>query len=98
MTYDDCLKRAQEIAARLRADGKQPWIGMLRETYELPAGRFHAPLTPIVVHGAEVPTWTTHYVCCCDGYAYEPLLEQPEPLETYAMTLFGREIPITAAE
>src|SRR5262249_28336490 len=97
VTYD-CLKRAQELAPPPRAEGKQPGTGLLRGTYELPAGRFHAPLTPIVIHGPEVPTWTTHYVCCCDGYAHDPLLEAPEPLERYSTTLFGREIPITAME
>lgn len=97
--YEDCLKRARAIAAELAAEGKKPWIGMLREVYETEAGRYHAPLIPRPLSGRrEVPAWTTHYVCCCDGYAYDPLLQAPEPLETYAVTMFGREIAIKVAE
>ena len=94
---DDCLKRARAIAAQLAAEGKTPWIGRLRDVQQTPAGRYHGPLIPRPFSGQrEVPAWTTHYVCCCDGYAYDPLLAAPEPLETYAVTLFGREIDITA--
>jgi hypothetical protein len=96
---DDCLSRARALAARLSAEGKKPWIGILRDVQETAAGRYHAPLIPRGFSGLpQVPAWTTHYVCCCDGYAYDPLLDDPEPLETYAVRLFGREIAITAME
>ena len=95
---EDCLKRARAIAAQLTGEGKKPWIGRLREVRATPQGRFHAPLIPRGFSGPQVPAWTTHYVCCCDGYAYDPLLEAPEPLETYAVKLFGREIVITVLE
>ena len=92
----DCLEQARAVAALLAAEGKKPWIGMLREVEERPTGRFHLPLIPRHFRGKSLPAWTTHYVCCCDGYAYDPLLGRPEPLETYSTTLFGRDIPITA--
>ena len=92
----DCLEQAHAVAALLAAEWKKPWIGMLREVEERPAGRFHLPLIPRHFRGKSLPAWTTHYVCCCDGYAYDPLLGRPEPLETYSTTLFGRDIPITA--
>ena len=91
----DCLKDAREIAARLRAEGKSPWIGRLRKVEETEYGRFNHPLIPRVPN---VLAFTTHYVCCCDGLAYDPLLDAPEPLETYSRTLFGIEIPIVPAE
>jgi hypothetical protein len=91
---NDCLKQARAIAAQLAAEGKKPWIGMLREVEERESGRYHAPLIPRGFSGPQVPAWTTHYVCCCDGYAYDPLLERPEPLETYSTVLFGRAIPV----
>ena len=92
----DCLKHARAIAELLRAEGKQPWIGMLRKVEERAAGRFHFPLIPRRFSGhRSVPAWTTHYVCCCDGLAYDPLLGRPEPLETYSSAVFGCEIPVT---
>lgn len=94
----DCLKHAQAIAERLRAEGRQPWIGMLRKVEEREGGRFHFPLVPRRFSGRSVPAWTTHYVCCCDGLAYDPLLGRPESLETYSSAVFGCEIPITASE
>jgi hypothetical protein len=91
----DCLAHARAVAELLRAEGKQPWIGMLRKVEQREAGRFHAPLIPRRFSGCSVPAWTTHYVCCCDGLAYDPLLGRPEPLETYSTAVFGCEIPIT---
>ena len=91
----DCLKHARTIAALLVAEGKQPWIGMLRDIRQMGVERFHAPLIPRGVTGRNVPAWTTHYVCCCDGAAYDPLLGRREPLESYSTALFGREIPVT---
>ncbi len=90
----DCLKDAREIAARMRAEGMSPWIGRLRKVEEREIGRFHHPLIPRGFSGREVPAWTTHYVCCCDGFAYDPLLPAPEPLETYSRTLFGIDLPV----
>ena len=91
----DCLEEAREIAARMRAEGKSPWIGRLRHIEERENGRFHHPLIP---RGSKLPAFTTHYVCCCDGLAYDPLLDAPEPLETYSRRLFGAEIEIIPVE
>ena len=91
----DCLKHARAVAALLAAEGKKPWIGRLRKTEERPQGTFHFPLIPRGFSGPSVPAFTTHYVCCCDGRAYDPLLGRPEPLETYSMAVFGMELPIT---
>jgi hypothetical protein len=89
----DCLKEARAIAARLRAEGKSPWIGRLRRVEQIGEERFHHPLIPRVPN---VLAFTTHYVCCCDGFAHDPLLGRPEPLETYTQTLFGIDWPLEA--
>ena len=93
--FGDCLQHARAIAALLAAGGKKPWIGCLRKIEQRAEGTFHHPLIPRNVPGPKISAWTTHYVCCCDGRAYDPLLGRSEPLETYATTLFGLEIPIT---
>jgi len=91
VTYD-CLKEARAAAARLRAEGKSPWIGRLRKIEQIGEERFHHPLIPRV---PGLHAFNTHYVCCCDGLAYDPLLPAPEPLESYARTLFGIDVEIT---
>ena len=88
--YWDCLAVARKISALLLAEGRTPWIARLRKT-EVTAERvFHAPLIPRVP-GLKA-TWTTHYVCCCDGMAYEPVAGRMIRLETYSLELFGKEI------
>jgi hypothetical protein len=55
-------------------------------------GVFHAPLTPRVPGVAA--TWTSHYVCCCDGIAYDPVAGKALPLEVYSLELFGEQMPL----
>jgi len=64
------------------------------EYLERESGRFHAPLIARRFSGRSVPAWTTHYVCCCDGEVYDPLLGRSEPLEMYSTAVFGRAIPL----
>jgi hypothetical protein len=90
----DCLKHARAIAELLRAEGKSPWIARLRKV----EGDFHHPLIPLRFHGRSVPAWTTHYVCCCDGDAWGPILGEPEPLVTYSQAVFGQDFDLTPVE
>jgi hypothetical protein len=90
----DCLKHARTIRAQLVAEGHDAWIGRLRKTERCGDTTFHAPLTPLRFRGRAGPTWTTHYVCCSDGKAYDPLLGVPVPLAGYSVAVFGEEIEI----
>jgi len=90
----DCLKHAHAIRDLLVAEGKDAWIGRLRKTETFGETTFHAPLTPLRFRGRKGPTWTTHYVCCSDGKAHDPLLGAAVPLDGYSMAVFGEELEI----
>lgn len=90
----DCLKHARTIRAQLVGEGHDAWIGRLRKTETCGNTTFHGPLTPLRFRGRGGPTWTTHYVCCSDGEAYDPLLGAPVPLAVYSVAVFGEEIDI----
>ena len=88
--YWNCLTAARELSALLLAAGRSPWIAQLRKTESRGEQVFHAPLTPRVIGVAA--TWTTHYVCCCDELAYDPVAGRAIPLETYSLEVFGEQI------
>ncbi|HKO57385.1 MAG TPA: hypothetical protein VJ276_16035 [Thermoanaerobaculia bacterium] len=87
----DCVSTACDLAARLLAEGRSPWIGRLRDVRLFGDSTFHAPLIP-----RRFPhlAWTTHYVACADGLAYDPLAEAPLAVAEYAVSVFGRDIPV----
>jgi hypothetical protein len=91
MRVMDCVTSACEAAARLLAEGRAPWIGRLRDVRPFGDTTFHAPLIP---RRHPELTWTTHYVACADGLAYDPLAEEPLELGRYAVEVFGREIAV----
>lgn len=98
--YWNCLAAARELSTLLLGEGRSPWIARLRKTEAIGEQVFHGPLIP---HGLGVAaTWTTHYVCCCDGMAYDPVAGIPLRLETYSSEVFGEQIStevfVTAAE
>lgn len=88
--YWNCLNAARELSTLLLAEGRSPWIARLRKTIGLGEKVFHAPLTPRVPGVAA--TWTTHYVCCCDAMAYDPVAGKAIRLEVYSMEVFGEQI------
>lgn len=83
----DCVTHAAALAALLIDEGRAPWIARLREV----AADFWAPLSPLRFPAT---TWNTHYVCCADGLAFDPILGVPHPLDGYAAAVFGRAIPL----
>lgn len=88
--YWNCLAAARELSSLLVAEGRKPWIARLRKTESRRGQVFHAPLTPRVA-GVRA-TWTTHYVCCCDALAYDPVAGRAVGLESYASEVFGQRI------
>jgi hypothetical protein len=89
--YWNCLTAARELSALLLAEGREPFIARLRKTEPRDGYVFHGPLTPRV-RGLKA-AWTTHYVCCCDGKAYDPVAGAPVPLDVYTSEVFGEQIP-----
>ena len=90
----DCLKHARAIQQHLVAGGRDAWIGRLRWIEQRGDSTIHHPLRPLRYRGRSGPTWTTHYVCCCDGEAFDPLLGVPVPLASFSALAFGVDIPI----
>ena len=90
--YDaNCLKIARDIAGLLIAGKSQPFIACRHKEEDRVEGRFHYPLMPKKYKGRV--TWTIHYVCCCDGMVYDPMLEEPVRIEQYSMAVFGEDSP-----
>lgn len=87
----DCVAHAIAIAERLLAEGREPWIGRLRHITTRGSDVIHEPLTPLRFRTS---TWNTHYVCCCDGEAWDPILESPVPLGDYARAVFGHDLVV----
>jgi len=90
--YWNCLTAAKIIARRLLAEGRRPWIARLRKTELRGDAVFHVPLTPPALK--LLRTWNTHYVCCCDEVAYEPVVGGKVPLESYSADVFEQEIDL----
>ncbi len=90
--YWNCLSAARKLSALLLEDGRSPWLARLRKTEIFRGEVFHAPLTPRIP-GVRA-TWTTHYVCCCDATAYDPVAGKPIKLEVYSLEVFGEQISL----
>jgi hypothetical protein len=90
--YWNCLAAALELSALLLAEGRRPWIARLRKTQDAGDHIFHAPLIPRAQGVAA--TWTTHYVCCCEEMAYDPVAGRVIQLEGYTMEIFGEQISL----
>lgn len=92
----DCLAYAKRIAELLRAEGRAPWIGRIRDVRPIGDQTFHAPLIAVRYLGRGSQAWSTHYVCCCDGLAFDPIVGEPIAIESYTTTVFGRELEVVA--
>ena len=92
-TYEaNCLTIARDIARLLVEEGHQPFIACLHKEEDRAGNRFHYPLSPKKYNGRI--TWTKHYVCCCEGMVYDPMLEEPVGMEQYSRAVFGEDFPM----
>ena len=90
----DCVVHACAVAQLLFQEGRRPWIGRLRDVTETSDGVFYAPLIPRRFTGKAACTWNTHYVCCEGSEVYDPIAGTPLPIDRYAVTVFGRALPV----
>lgn len=93
----DCVAHAVQLAELLSAGGATPWIGRIRELVVEGELTISRPLIPLRFSGPGKPQWSTHYVCCNDGLAYDPLVGEPIRIEELAMRVFGRTLEVTEA-
>lgn len=87
----DCLVHAKQIAELLESEGRSPRVIRIHEAYETERGTFHAPLIP-----KRFPriTWNSHYVACAGDEVFDPLAGRPLPIDSYAIEVFGRPLPM----
>ena len=93
----DCVAHAVRLAELLCAGGATPWIGRIRDFVVQGEHAISRPLIPLRFSGIGKPQWSTHYVCCNDGLAYDPLVGEPVRIEELAMRVFGRTLDVTEA-
>lgn len=97
----DCLKYAHRLIEALRAEGRDAWLGRLRRTEQRGDSVFHFPLVALRYRNrglARVPAWTTHYVACCAGEAWDPLSGRPIAIVEYPRVVFGEELEVERVE
>jgi len=94
----NCLTDARKIAELLARAGASPWLARIRKVSDFNGSTFHGMLIPLRFLGRGALAWTTHYVCCCDGAAYDPLVGEPIPLEVYTQTVFGETLVLERFE
>lgn len=87
----NCVVYACALAELLLDAGRAPWIGRLRHITRRGDQVFHEPLVPQRFRGT---TWNTHYVSCCDGEVYDPILGRPVAVEGYAWEVFGVDLEL----
>lgn len=85
---EHCGALAMDIAHRLQTEGRSPKI--LTLTGIKVDGVNTKTLIPLAYEGKV--TWGGHTVCVADGLAYDPILEEPEPWETYPQKVFGEPV------
>jgi hypothetical protein len=90
----DCVTHACAIADLLLRSSRSPWIARVRRTTHTVDGVLHEPLIPKRFTGTQAVTWTTHYVCCENGAAYDPMLARPVPIDRYCDEVFGLHGPL----
>lgn len=86
--YWNCLVAARNLSALLLAENRNPWIARLRKRETIGEHVFYGPLIAAGIARA----WTTHYVCCCDEMAYDPVAGKALRLEGYTQKVFGEQI------
>jgi len=90
----DCLEYARHIVELLVAEGRAAWIGRIRDEQLRGDAVFRAPLVPLRYLGNGTLAWTTHYVACANGEAFDPIAGEPVPIERYGETVFGKPVVI----
>lgn len=93
----DCVAHAMRVAECLIADGASPWIGRIRDLVVQGGQTISRPLIPLRFSGIGKPQWSSHYVCCNDGLAYDPLIGEPVPIDELAARIFGATHLVTEA-
>ena len=85
-----CGLIAIDIAKLLIEAGHQPYIAKVSEDIREGSSIHSKTLAPITYEGRI--TWGAHQVCCCDGQAFDPILDAPIDIKNYTKAIFGEDI------
>jgi len=87
---EHCGLIAIDIAKLLLASGRQPYIAKVSEDVREGGIIRSKTLSPTIYEGRV--TWGAHQVCCCDGQAFDPMIDGPVAVEDYTRTVFGEDV------
>jgi hypothetical protein len=87
---DSCSHIAFKLADLLQEEGYSPNILVLRGA-AIDDGHREG-LVPLCYEGRI--EWTAHVVCAVEGWVYDPLLENPLPLEEYLSVTFDQPVEV----
>ncbi len=107
-SYDNahCGVIALELAKVMISEGKRPYMTMVyeetsepseepeKETDFLFSRRGKTTVTQLVplAYASKMEPWHAHSVICLDGWAFDPILEEPVLMKEYTKDLFGKKI------
>lgn len=86
-----CKEIANEIARKLLAEEKKPFIMEVAKFVNRNSGAVEESMFPLKYEDKEV-SWGTHIVCCCDELVFDPILEKPVSINDYTRNVFGEDI------
>ena len=86
-----CELLADDLAKILAREDKIPLLLELKSANVSESGK-RETLVPLPYDGAV--RWAGHSVCYAEGLVYDPILDEPVPLEEYGQKAFGQDIEI----
>jgi hypothetical protein len=87
---EHCGLIAVDIAKLFLDAGKNPFIVEVAEDINENGIIRRKSLEPLIFNGRV--SWGAHQVCCCDGEAFDPILEGPISIQKYTEAVFGEDI------
>lgn len=87
-----CGVMSENVARLLIEDGRQPQIEQVYEEVRGEDGRTRVKSFLPEQYRGKLEPWHGHFVCCADGYAFDPIIGRPVPKDDYTRLAFGEEI------
>ena len=89
-----CLDIAQQVAEKLIADNLAPQIEMVYQENHGEDGYTQIEEFLPERYRGTIKPWHSHYVCCTDTHAFDPILGRPVLKTDYTTLAFGKNIEL----